>query len=94
MNVCARMCLCDCVYFNMPRAVTLMQSRDLGKSIIYPYLVDFTSSQPKLSYYFSFDKIGNLDGIIQEIIGMAAYRITGRTNTLFPSLNLIPVNFN
>ena len=79
---------------HMPRAITLMQSRDLGKSIIYPYLADFTSSQPRFSYYFSFDKIGNLDGIIHEMIGMVAYRITGRTKILFPDLNLIPVNFN
>ena len=79
---------------HMPRAITLMQSRDLGKGIVYPYLTDFTSSKPRFSYYFSFNSIDSLDGIIHEIIGMVAYRITGRTKILFPDLNLIPVNFN
>ena len=32
--------------------------------------------------------------LLMKIVGLLAYRVTGRTNTLFPSLNLIPVNFN
>ena len=79
---------------HMPRAIALMQSRDIGDSIIYPYATDFTASSPKFNFNFSFSNIGRLDGFIHEIFGLFAYRITDRTNTLFPSLNLIPVNFN
>ena len=79
---------------HMPRTIALMQSRDIGDSIIYPYATDFTASSPKFNFNFSFSNIGRLDGFIHEIFGLFAYRITGRTNTLFPSLNLIPVNFN
>ena len=79
---------------HMPRTIALMQSRDIGDSIIYPYATDFTASSPKFNFNFSFSNIGRLDGFIHEIFGLFAYRITGRTNTLFPSLNLIPVDFN
>ncbi|GIR79987.1 MAG: hypothetical protein CM15mP81_14970 [Alphaproteobacteria bacterium] len=79
---------------HMPRTIALMQSRDLGDSIIYPYLTDFTASSPKFNLNFSFNNIGRLDGLIHEIVGLFAYRITGRTKILFPDLNLIPVNFN
>ena len=79
---------------HMPRAIALMQSRDIGDSIIYPYATDFTASLPEFNFNFSFSNIGILDGFIHEIFGLFAYRITGRTNTLFPSLNFIPVNFN
>jgi len=79
---------------HMPRTIALMQSRDIGDSIIYPYATDFTASSPKFNFNFSFSNIGRLDGFIHEIFGLFAYRITGRTNTLFPSLNLLPVNFN
>ena len=33
---------------HMPRAIALMQSRDLGNSIIFPYPTDFTSFQSKI----------------------------------------------
>ena len=79
---------------HMPRTIALMQSRDIGDSIIYPYATDFTASSPKFNFNFSFSNIGRLDGFIHEIFGLFAYRITGRTNTLFPSLNLISVDFN
>ena len=78
----------------MPRTIALMQSRDLGNSIIFPYPTDFTSFNPKFNLKFSFNNIGRLDNLIHEIVGLLAYRVTGRTKILFPDLNLIPVNFN
>ena len=79
---------------HMPRTIALMQSRDLGNSIIFPYPTDFTSFNPKFNLKFSFNNIGRLDNLIHEIIGLLAYRVTGRTKIFFPDLNLIPVNFN
>ena len=79
---------------HMPRTIALMQSRDIGDSIIYPYATDFRASSPKFNFNFSFNNIGRLDGFIHEIVGLLAYRITGRTKIFIPDLNLIPVNFN
>ena len=79
---------------HMPRSISLMQSRDIGDSIIYPYPTDFQSSIPKFNFNFSFNNFQKLDSLTHEIVGLLAYRITGRTKTLFPNLNLIPVNFN
>ena len=79
---------------HMPRSILLMQSRDIGDSIIYPHLTDFQSSTPKFNFNFSFNNFQKLDNLIHEIIGLLAYRITGRTKMLFPNLNLIPVNIN
>ena len=71
---------------HMPRAIALMQSRDIGDSIIYPYATDFKASSPKFNFNFSFNNIGRLDNFIHEIFGLLAYRITGRTKILFPRL--------
>ena len=79
---------------HMPRSIALMQSRDIGDSIIYPYPTDFQSSIPKFNFSFSFNHFQKLDSLTHEIVGLLAYRITGRTKTLFPNLNLIPVHFN
>ena len=79
---------------HMPRSIALMQSRDVGNSSIYPYLTDFQSSIPKFYFNFSFNNFQKLDSLTHEIVGLLAYRITGRTKTLFPNLNLIPVHFN
>ena len=79
---------------HMPRSIILMQSRDIGDGKIYPYLTDFQSSIPKFNFNFSFNNFQKLDSLIHEIVGLLVYRITGRTNMLFPDLNLIPVNFN
>ena len=79
---------------HMPRTIALMQSRDVGDSIIYPYSTDFTASSPKFNLNFSFSNIGRLDGFIHEIVGLLAYRITGRTKFFLPDLSLIPINFN
>ena len=79
---------------HMPRSISLMQSRDIGDSIIYPYPTDFQSSIPKFNFNFSFNNFQKLDSLTHEIVGLLAYRITGRTKTLFPNLNLIPVHFN
>ena len=46
---------------HMPRTIALMQSRDLGNSIIFPYPTDFTSFKPKFNLKFSFNNIGRLD---------------------------------
>ena len=35
---------------HMPRTIALMQSRDIGDSIIYPYPTDFTASSPKFNF--------------------------------------------
>ncbi len=79
---------------HMPRSISLMQSRDIGDGIIYPYLTDFQSSIPKFHFNFSFSDFQKLDRLTHEIVGLIVYRITGRTNILFPNLNLIPVNIN
>ena len=79
---------------HMPRSIALMQSRDIGDSIIYPYLTDFQSSIPKFNFNFSFNNFQKLDSLTHEILGLLAYWITGRTKMLFPNLNLIPVNIN
>ena len=79
---------------HMPRSISLMQSRDIGDSIIYPYATDFESSIPKFNFHFSFSNFEKLDYLIHEIVGLLVYKITGRTKTLLPQLNLIPVNFN
>ena len=42
----------------------------------------------------SLNNFQKLDSLTHEIVGLLAYRITGRTKTLFPNLNLIPVHVN
>ena len=79
---------------HMPRAIALMQSRDIGNSTIYPYLTDFQSSIPKFNFNFSFNNFQKLDNLTHEIVGLLAYWVTGRTKMLFPNLNLIPIKFN
>ena len=77
---------------HMPRAITLMQSRDIGSGKILPYSTDFKGTYPKFSFNFSFDNLGELNSLIHELVGIVAYRITGRTNIFFPYLENIPIN--
>ena len=43
----------------------------------------------EIFYTTSHSNIGRLDNLIHEIVGLLAYRITGRTKIFFPDLNLI-----
>ena len=76
---------------HMPRAITLMQSRDIGSGKILPYSTDFRSVYPKFSFNFSFGNLGKLNSLIHELVGIFVYRITGRTNSFFPNLENIPI---
>ena len=76
---------------HMVRTVVLMQSRDIGSAKIYPYSTDFQGSNPKFSLKFSFSNLGRLNSLIHELVGIVAYRITGRTNSFFPNLENIPI---
>ena len=77
---------------HMPRAITLMQSRDTGTAKILPYSTDFTGIYPKFSFNFSFGNLGKLHSLMHELVGIFVYRITGRTNSFFPNLENIPIN--
>ena len=76
----------------MPRAITLMQSRDIGSGKILPYSTDFTGNYPNFSFNFSFANLGKLNSLIHELVGIVVYRVTGRTNSFFPDLENIPIN--
>ena len=76
---------------HMPRAITLMQSRDIGSGKILPYSTDFKGIYPKLSFNFSLNNLYKLNSLIHELVGIVAYRITGRTKSLFPNLKNIPI---
>ena len=77
---------------HMPRAITLMQSRDIGSGKILPYSTDFEGIYPKLSFNFSFGNLSKLNSLVHELVGILVYRITGRTNSFFPNLENIPIN--
>ena len=76
---------------HMPRAITLMQSRDIGSGKILPYSTDFKGIYPKFRFNFNFDNIDELNSLIHELVGIVAYRITGRTKSFLPNLENIPV---
>ena len=76
---------------HMPRAINLFQSNNLNKAVIYPYPTDYSTDLPIFSFYFHFHNMTNLSKIAHEIIGLLAYWITGRTETLWPNLDRIPV---
>ena len=79
---------------HMPRTVALMQSRDIGKAKIYPYLTDFTSNLPNFNIKFSFSNIGKLNNLFHEVLGLVAYRLTGRSSYIWPNVQLIPISYN
>ncbi len=70
---------------HMPRAVGVFQA--LGWPVL-PYPVDFRSVEnptfePSLNVL---DNITGIDGIVREWVGLAAFRVLGRTEQLFPTL--------
>ena len=76
---------------HMPRSINLFQSRNLNKSIIYPYPTDYSADKPKLSLNFHLGNLGNYKKLIHEYLGIFVYWITGRTQTLWPNPEMIPV---
>lgn len=80
--------------FHMPRAITLFQSRELNKAVIYPYPTDFTIDNPKINFDFHLSNLNKVRRLVHEMFGLIAYRLTGRSKTFFPQNSLIPVNFN
>ena len=77
---------------HMPRTVALMQSRDIGRAKIYPYLTDFTGNLPNFNLKFSFSNIGTLNNLVHEVLGLIAYRVTGRSSYIWPNVQLIPIS--
>ena len=76
---------------HMPRSINLFQSRKLNNALIYPHPTDYTSDKPKLSFEYHLSHLGNFQKLIHEYLGILAYWITGRTKTLWPNLDMIPV---
>ena len=74
------------ICFHMPRTIALMQSRDLGNSIIFPYPTDFTSFNPKFNLKFSFNNIGRLDNLIHEISWFACIQDYRQNKDIFSRL--------
>lgn len=66
---------------HMPRAVGCF--RHLGWNVL-PYPVDYrTEANPRLDFMLSIH-LGELDFAAKEWIGLVAYRLLGRTDSLFP----------
>ena len=76
---------------HMPRSINLFQSVNLEKSLIYPYPTDYSTDKPKLSFNFHLSNLGNYRKLIHEYLGILVYWMTGRTKTLWPNLDMIPV---
>ena len=76
---------------HMPRAMSLFQSRKILNINIFPYPVDFNSERPEFNLNFHLKNLGTFYIILHEYIGIIAYRLTGRTNKLFPDIELIPI---
>ena len=69
---------------HMPRAVGVF--REVGWNVI-PYPVDYsTTGEEAWSIQFNLaGGIGALRSGLHEFVGLAAYRLTGRTDALFPA---------
>lgn len=70
--------------FHMPRSVGTFRQADIN---IQPYPVDYKTSlnyDGLLSFNFS-ENFQRFDLAIHEYVGLLAYYITGRSNTLFPT---------
>ena len=76
---------------HMPRSINLFQSRNLNEALIYPYPTDFSSDKPKLSFNYHLSNLGKYSKLIHEYLGLLAYWISGRTKSLWPDLDMIPV---
>ena len=76
---------------HMPRSINLFQSRNLNEALIYPYPTDFSSDRPKLSFNYHLRNLGKYSKLIHEYLGLLAYWISGRTKSLWPDLDMIPV---
>ncbi len=80
---------------HMSRAVTLFQSRELGKAKLFTLPTDFTVDAPEFllnRYTFHLINLEKLRTVFHEYLGHFAYRLTGRTSKLWPNLNDIPIN--
>ena len=70
--------------FHMPRAVGCF--RRVGWPVV-PYPVDYLTrgeSAPPIHFNFGYG-VGSFAGAVHEFIGLAVYRLTGRTDALFPA---------
>ena len=75
----------------MPRSINLFQSRNLNKALIFPYPTDYSSDKPKPSFDYHLVNLGKYKKLIHEYLGILVYWITGRTQTLWPNLDMMPV---
>lgn len=72
--------------FHMPRAVGCF--RAAGWPQVIPYPVDYHTLGPGQSFGLGFSLRGGLNrlsGTLHEFLGLLAYRLTGRTDTLLPA---------
>ena len=70
--------------FHMPRTVGTF--RKAGWSNIVPYPVDYHLSQDETGLRFAFSSnLSTLNTYLREWIGLLAYRIMGKTDSLFPA---------
>ena len=76
---------------HMPRSINLFQSRNLNKALIFPYPTDYSSDKPKPSFDYHLINLGKYKKLIHEYLGILVYWITGRTQTLWPNLDMMPV---
>jgi uncharacterized SAM-binding protein YcdF (DUF218 family) len=67
--------------YHMPRALGCF--RQAGIEVI-PYPVDYRIFRPSWLYVSPAARFNDLDFALQEIVGLAAYRLLGRTDALFP----------
>jgi len=66
--------------FHLPRAVACFEAVDLP---VIPYPVDYRTGESALSFSLV-SNLENLDYAAHEWLGLAYYRLTGRTRSLFP----------
>lgn len=72
--------------FHMPRAVGCF--RAAGWPRVIPYPVDYRTLGADATFGLQFSLrggLGDLSGILHEFLGLLAYRLTGRTDTLLPA---------
>jgi uncharacterized SAM-binding protein YcdF (DUF218 family) len=70
--------------FHMPRAVGVFRKADWP---VIPYPVDFDAAADAMPQ-FRFSLVGgfsSLNAALREVIGLAAYRLTGKTDAWFPA---------
>jgi uncharacterized SAM-binding protein YcdF (DUF218 family) len=71
--------------FHMPRSVGIFRKVEWPGIVAYPTDYRTGSAGPGLNRIRAIDNLQNLETLAKEVIGLVAYRLTGKTDALFPA---------